>query len=101
MAQFLSPYQAWALEVKKAIDADQAIPLPPGAPPMTPSERDAWQTHVRQHIHDQEPQLPYHWLQAQAQRRDRPTSAQLWGDVLEARLARMAAAAGLGDGGAN
>jgi len=100
MAQFLSPYQAWALEVKNAIDTDQALPLPPGAPPMTASERSGWQTHIRQNIHREEPITPYHWLQAQAQRRAAPTSAQLWNDVLDARLARMAAQAGLGDGGA-
>ena len=98
MAQFLSPYQQWALAVKNAIDTDQALPIPEGSPAMTASERDGWQTHVRQHIHDQEPQLPYHWLQAQATRRSAPTSAQLWNDVLDARLARMAAQAGLGDG---
>ncbi|MFM7526994.1 MAG: hypothetical protein ACKO63_00625 [Nodosilinea sp.] len=101
MAQFRTPHQAWCDAVKAAIDTDQSIPIPEGAPAMTATERDGWQTHVRQNIHREEPVTPYHWLQAQAQRRDRPTSAQLWGDVLDARLARMAAAAGLGDGGAN
>jgi len=98
MAQFRTPHQAWCDAVKAAIDTDQAIPIPEGSPAMTATERDGWQTHVRQHIHDQEPQLPYHWLQQQATRRSAPTSAQIWGDVLEARLAAMAAAAGLGDG---
>lgn len=96
MAQFLSHYQAWALSVKNAINNDQPIPIPEGSPSMTARERDAWQTHIRQSIHDDEPITPYHWLQAQAQRRSAPTSAQIWGDVLEARLAAQAAAQGDG-----
>jgi len=98
MAQFLTSYQAWCLSVRNAIEADQPIPIPEGSPAMTARERDLWQTHVRQTIHQDSPQLPYHWLQAQATRRSAPTSVQIWNDVLEARLARLAAQAGLGDG---
>lgn len=96
MAQFLTPYQAWCLDVKNSVNNDQPIPIPEGSPAMTARERDLWQTHVRQNIHSEEPILPYHWLQAQASRRDRPTSAQIWGDVLEARIAAQAAAQGDG-----
>ena len=95
MAQFLSPYQAWALEVKKAIDTDQAIPIPEGSPAMTATERDGWQTHIRQNIHRAEPITPYHWLQQQATRRSAPTSSQIWGDVV---THRQALAAQAGDG---
>ena len=98
MAQFLTPYQAWALSVKNAINNDQPIPIPEGSPAMTARERDLWQTHVRQNIHTEEPATPYHWLQAQAQRRSAPTSSQLWGDVATHRQALAAQAAQ--DGGA-
>ena len=96
MAQFLSPYQSWHLSVKNAIDNDQALPIPEGSPAMTPMQRDAWQTHVRQTIHQDSPILPYHWLQQQAQRRDRPTSAQIWGDVVTYRQAAQAGQSGDG-----
>jgi len=94
MAQFLSPYQSWHLAVKNAIDNDQAIPIPEGSPAMTASERDGWQTHIRQNIHREEPITPYHWLQQQAQRRSAPTTNQIWGDLLAYRQAQ----AGQGDG---
>ena len=97
MATIMTSHQQWLLSVKQAIDNDQPIPIPPGAPALTARERDLWQTHVKQTIHTDEPITPYHWLQAQAQRRSAPTSAQIWGDVLEARIAAQAAAQ---DGGA-
>lgn len=92
----MTSHQQWLLSVKQAIDNDQPIPIPPGAPALTARERDAWQTHIRQTIHREEPITPYHWLQAQAQRREAPTSVQIWDDVLKARLAAQAAAQGDG-----
>ena len=99
MAQFLNSYQVWLLSVKNAIRDDQPIPVPPGSPPMSRLQRDLWQTHVRQSIHDDVPMAPLQWMQDQDSRRSAPTSAQIWGDVVSHRQA-LAAQAAAQDGGA-
>ena len=92
MAQILDAYQGWLLSVRNAIDNDQPLPIPPGSPPMTMMERDAWQTHVRQTIHHDAPQTPAQFLQARGARMSVPSLQSLWADVAAARVAAQAQA---------
>jgi hypothetical protein len=85
MAQMLDPFQSWLLSVRNAVERDQAIPIPPYSPPMTASERDAWQTHVRQTIKTDTPLTPGQFLQTRAATMSVPTLQSLWADVAAAR----------------
>jgi hypothetical protein len=97
MAKILDAYQGWLLSVRNAIDNDQPLPIPPGSPPMTMMERDAWQTHVRQTIHHDAPQTPAQFLQARAQVRSVASIQQCWNELAAARVAQAQAQDG-GDG---
>jgi hypothetical protein len=92
MAQPLNAYQSWCLAIRNAIDADQPLPLPPGSPPLSATDRDLWQLAVKQGIHSGPPITPAQWLAQRDQRRDAPTSTSLWADVAAARLAAAVAA---------
>jgi hypothetical protein len=92
MAKILDAYQGWLLSVRNAIDNDQPLPIPPGSPPMTMMERDAWQTHVRQTIHHDAPQTPAQFLQARAQVRSVASIQQCWNELAAARVAAQAQA---------
>jgi hypothetical protein len=98
MAKILDAYQGWLLSVRNAIDTDQAIPIPPGSPPMTAIERDGWQTHVRQTIHHDTPQTPAQYIQARGAKMSVPSLQSLWADVAAARVAAQAQAQDAGDG---
>jgi hypothetical protein len=85
MAQILDSFQSWLLSVRNAVDNDQPIPVPPYSLPMTASERDAWQTHVRQTIKTDVPMTPGQFLQTRAATMSVPSLQSLWADVAAAR----------------
>jgi hypothetical protein len=85
MAQMLDPFQSWLLSVRNAVERDQPIPIPPYSPPMTASERDAWQTHVRQTIKVDTPMTPAQYIQARGAKMSVPSLQSLWADVAAAR----------------
>lgn len=90
MPRPMTAYEQWIHSVKRAIDQDQSLPIPEGSPVLTPQQRDLWQTHVRQRIHNETPVTPYQWLQLQQSRQSTQTTTQVWGDVLTHRLAQQA-----------
>jgi len=84
MVQFLTPYQAWYLEVKNAIDSDNPIPLPPGhTQPLAIEDYRNWQTFIKQTIHHTNPISPNEWLQSTAKQKSR---ANYWDDLAKHRI---------------